>query len=119
MMKSADLGYRDDPTRLRRFDGSSVRRILPEREMAPRSVIILEVACDMPPERGFIHNDQVVQAFSTNGADPPFHVWALPRRPRSREHFDDVHALRLHPESPSIASLQNAKLVAESQNLHL
>ena len=102
MTKSADLGHRDDPTQLRRFDGSSVRRILPEREMTPRSVIIIEVACDMPPERGFIDDDQVVQAFSTNGAYHAFHVWALPRRPRSREHFDDVHVLRLHPEGVAI-----------------
>jgi hypothetical protein len=52
MMKPSDLGHRDDPTQLRRFVGSSVGRILPERKMTPRAVVVVEVAGDMPPQRG-------------------------------------------------------------------
>ena len=44
----------------------------------------------------------MVQAFSTNGADQPFHLWALPGRPRSREHFDDIHVRCLCPKGVAV-----------------
>lgn len=105
MMKAAHFGDRNDLAHLRRLHGSLIRRILPERKMAPRTVVIIEVRGHMPPERRLIHYDYMVQAFSTDGADQPFYVWALPGRSRSGEHFDDLHARRLRPEGDAIDAI--------------
>jgi len=105
IMKSTDLRHCDDPAHVRGLNGSSVRRVLPKRKMTARAVIIVEVASHMPPERGFIHDDYVAQAFAPNGADQGFDVGALPGRPRSRKNLADLHVCRVHPEGESINSV--------------
>jgi hypothetical protein len=49
MVEPADLGNRDDPTQLRRFNGSAVWSIFPKRKMTPRTVIVVEKE-DYPQE---------------------------------------------------------------------
>jgi hypothetical protein len=48
MVEPTDLGDRDDPTRLRRFNGSSVWSIFPKRKMTPRTLTVVEVGRDLP-----------------------------------------------------------------------
>jgi hypothetical protein len=71
MMKPADFGHRNDLAHLRRLHGPPIRGILLERKTTPRAMIIVKVAGHMPPERGLTHDDYMVQAFATNGADQP------------------------------------------------
>lgn len=48
MVEPADLGDRDDPTQLWRFNGSSVWSIFPKRKMTPGTVIVVEVGRNLP-----------------------------------------------------------------------
>ena len=80
MVKPADFRHGDNPAQFRRFNRSSVWTVLPKRKMTTRAVIIVQVAGDLPPERGLIHHDDVIQAFAANGTDQPFDIWALPGR---------------------------------------
>ena len=64
MVKPAHLGHGNNPSPLGRFNRSSVRRVLPKRKMTTRTVIVVQVAGHLPPERRFIHHDDVIQAFA-------------------------------------------------------
>jgi len=72
MVKPADLGHGDNPSPFRRFNLSSIRRVLPKRKMTSGTVIIVQVAGNLPPQRGLIQHENVIQAFTANGADQPF-----------------------------------------------
>ena len=56
----------------------------------------------MAPERDLIQDDHMVEAFSADRTDHPFHVWALPRRSESGENFVDFHAFRPRPKGGAI-----------------
>jgi len=105
MVKPAHLGHGNNPSPLGRFNRSSVRRVLPKRKMTTRTVIVVQVAGHLPPERGFIHHDDLIQAFAANGTDQPFDIWALPRRAWRREHFRDVHLGSQRPEGLAVHSI--------------
>ena len=79
IMKPAYFGNPKDDSHLRRLHGPSIWRILPKRKMTSRAVVILEIRMHVAPERALIHDDNMVQAFSTYGADEPFHIWARVR----------------------------------------
>ena len=64
MMESADCWLCNKPPQLRRFNHSPIRRILPEREMAARAVVIVEVTSNLPSERSLIHHDDVIQTLT-------------------------------------------------------
>ena len=102
MVKPADFGHGDNPSPLRRFNRSSVRRILPKRKMATTSVIIVEVRNHVAPERGLIQDYEVIGTLSANRADQPFDVWSLPWRAECGEHFVDFQSFSLRPESSTI-----------------
>ena len=44
MVQTADLGERNDPAEIGRFNGSCIRRILAERKVRPGNVIVAEIA---------------------------------------------------------------------------
>jgi hypothetical protein len=48
MVRPADPEHRDDPTKLRRFNGSSLWSIFPKRRMTTRTVIVVEVGRNLP-----------------------------------------------------------------------
>ncbi len=47
----------------------------------------------------------MVQAFSSDRANQPFHVTVLPGRMRSRQNFLNVHAANCRPESISVTTI--------------
>src|SRR4029453_15733070 len=112
MVKPTPLGPGNNPSPLGRFNRSSVWRVLPKRKMTTRTVIVVQVAGHLPPERGFIHHDDVIQAFSTNRTYQAFDIWALPRRAWRREHFRDLHLGSQPPEGLAVHSIPVPKHVA-------
>lgn len=60
MMKPAYFGKRKDLSHLRRLYGPAIRRILPERKVASRTVVIIKIRNQMAPERNLIQDDDVV-----------------------------------------------------------
>ena len=102
VMKPAYFGNPKDVSHLRRLHAPSIWRILPKRKMTSRAVVILQVRGHVASERELIHDDNMVQAFSTYGADEPFNIGALPGRSESGEHFADVQAFSLRPEGGAI-----------------
>ncbi len=53
--------------------------------MSSIMVIIFEVIPDQPTQMLFIHYNNMIQTFPSQGANQSFHIRILPRRPRSDE----------------------------------
>jgi hypothetical protein len=79
MMKIADFGNLHDHTHLRRLDWPPMRRILLEREVSSRRVIVREVARQDAAQVAFAQHEDVIQALAPDRADEPFREGVLPR----------------------------------------
>src|SRR5713101_1752683 len=99
VVQSANLGHCYHSSQLRWLDRPRFRRILLQRKMRPRLVIVVEITRQGSPQRGFAEDDYMVQTLAPNGTYHALHVGPLPRRSRSREHFLSVHVLYLLSES--------------------
>ena len=62
-----------------RLHGPRFRRVLTERQMCSRFVIVRHERPHMPVQRGFVDDDHVVQTFAPNRSDQAFNVGSLPR----------------------------------------
>ncbi len=69
MVESADLGQSNDAAVLGRLDGAWLGRILVEREVRPRAVIVAEVAVQPPTEVSLVEDDHVIEKLTADGAD--------------------------------------------------
>ncbi len=92
-MKSSDLRKRNYLTAVGRLDGPSVRRILPERQVRARPVVVGEVGTKDLSEMALVENNDVVQTISPDRADYPFDERILPWAPRRRHNLLDAHCL--------------------------
>ena len=72
MVQSANHRELNDPAELRRLDLSGVRRILAERKVRARSVVVAKVAAQESPQMVLVEDHHVVDAFSSDGADDAF-----------------------------------------------
>ena len=64
MMKTPDFGKRHDPARLRPLDSPPIRRILLEREVGSRPVIVREVERQDAAQVAFAQDEDMVQTFA-------------------------------------------------------
>ena len=71
-MKSSDLRKRNHLSAVGRLDGPSVGRILPERQVRARPVVVGEVGTKDLSEMALVENNDVVQTISPDRADYPF-----------------------------------------------
>ena len=89
MMQPADHREGDD---LASIDGLALavfRGVLAEREVGPRSVIVLEVVPQDAPQVLLSDHDDVVEAVPPKGPDHALAVWILPKGPRRGEDLLD------------------------------
>ena len=93
MMQATDFRNLHDSARVGEFDWPDIRRILVEREMRARPVIVGEVTDEGAAEMPFAQDQNVVQTLGSDGADEPFREGVLPWALRSGEDFTDSHAL--------------------------
>ena len=63
-MESADFGARHDPTDANRMDGARLGRVLGQREMRSRAVVIRDVRAKDPPEMPLVEDDDVVETLA-------------------------------------------------------
>ena len=102
-MKAANLGNRDDsPDSL---NLARIGRILVQRQMQSRTVVITEIRTKLTTQGFFVKYDYVVETFSTNGSDDALNVRTLPWRSRSAEDLLDAHHLDLFSEIASVDSI--------------
>src|SRR5215831_7992417 len=75
-----------------------LRRVLPQRKMRPGLVIVRKIRSQDSAQRTFVEHDHMIQALPAYGTNHALDVGSLPRRPRSRKHFPDLHASDLLSE---------------------
>jgi hypothetical protein len=94
MMRTPDVGNLHDPAASKGgLDRPHVRRILVEREMRARPVIIREVRDQRASQMPLAENDDMVQTLAPDRTDQALRERILPGASRSREHLSDAHPL--------------------------
>jgi hypothetical protein len=91
MVQATDLGNGHDRAECWRRDRPGVWRVLGEREMRSRLVIVREVPGQHARQSGFIHDDHVIEALASNGADDAPRIRVLPRRAWRGEDLMNPH----------------------------
>ncbi len=112
MVESADLGQGNDTAVLGRLDGAGRGRILVEREVRPRAVIVAEVAVQPPTEVSLVEDDHVVEKLTADGADHALGEGVLPRGAWCRNNLGDAHAFHPSPEFAAVDTVSIAEQVA-------
>ena len=102
MVEATDFANRDDLAEFRPLNWAAVGRILVEREVSTRPVIVREVASQGAAQVPFAKDEDVIQALAPDGADEPLREGVLPRAVRRREDFTDAHALHALPEHVTV-----------------
>ena len=102
MVEATDLANRDDLAEFRPFNRAAVGRILVEREVSTRPVVVREVASQGAAQVPFAKDEDVIQTLAPDGADEPLREGVLPWAVRRREDFTDAHALHALPEHVTV-----------------
>ena len=69
----------DNIAGFRRSYGTTARRILRQRPICSPRMIVIQIRRQKSLEMPFVENDDVVEQFPAQGADPAFHISVLPR----------------------------------------
>src|SRR5260370_33224706 len=69
VVKSTNLGYCEHSSQFRWLDRPRVRRVLVQRKMRPRLVIVGEITRQGSTQRGFSEDEHMVQTLAPNRAD--------------------------------------------------
>src|SRR5438105_10898626 len=79
VMQAADFRNLDHLTERRKLDRSADGRIFFERQMRTASFVVFEIILQNPAQPGLMENNDVIQAFATDGAHQSFRKGILPR----------------------------------------
>ena len=93
MMQAADFGNRDDRAEIRPLDWPAVGRVLVEREVSARPVIVREVARQGTAQVPFAEDEDVLQALASDRSDEPRPVPSNWPKKKSHERIDGISAL--------------------------
>src|SRR5207253_5274190 len=94
LMQAADFRNLDHLTERRKLDRSVDGRIFFERQMRTASFVVFEIILQNPAQPGLMENNDVIQAFATDGAHQSFRKGILPRRSRRSQDFPNAHRFR-------------------------
>src|SRR5437867_11844059 len=95
MVEATDFANRDDPAEFRPLNSPAVGRVLVERKVSTRPVVVREVASQGTAQVSFAKDEDVIQTFAPDGADKALRERILPWAVRRRQNFTDAHAV--HP----------------------
>jgi hypothetical protein len=98
MVEATDFANREDPAEFRPLNSPAVGRILVEREVSTRPVVVREVASQGAAQMSFAKDEDVIQTLAPDRADQPLREGVLPWAVRRRQDFTDAHALHALPE---------------------
>jgi hypothetical protein len=90
VVQAADQWNGDDAAQRGWRDRPRVRRVLRPREMRSRLVVVRHVPTQDANQSSFIHDDHVIEALASDGADEPLCIRVLPRRTRGGAEFLDA-----------------------------
>jgi len=79
MVQAADLRNRHGRPRLYRLNRAGDRGVLVQRQVSPRTLVVIEVGSKDSAKAGLIQNDHVIQALASDRADQSLDVSILPR----------------------------------------
>src|SRR5438093_438733 len=82
MVEATDFANRDDLAEFRPLNWAAVGRILVEREVSTRPVVVREVTGQEAAQVPFAKDDDVIQTLAPDGADEPLREGVLPRAVR-------------------------------------
>ena len=102
MMQAADFGNRDDRAELRPLDWPAVGRVLVEREVSARPVIVREVARQGTAQVPFAEDEDVIQTLASDRSDEPLGERILPWAVRRCQDFTDAHAIHAFAERMAV-----------------
>src|SRR5882672_7761920 len=111
MVEATDFANRDNPAEFRLLNWPAVGRILVERQVSARPVVVREVASQGTAEVLLAEDDDVIQTLTPNGADEALREGVLPRAVRRRQDFTDAHALEALAEHVTVDRVAVAKEV--------
>ena len=93
MVEATDFANWDDRAEFRPLNWAAVGRILVEREVSARPVVVREVAGEGAAQVPFAEDEDVIQTLASDRADEPLGERILPGAMRRRQDFTDAHAL--------------------------
>src|SRR5438132_8738474 len=102
MVEATDFANRDDPAEFRPLNSPATGRILVEREVSTRPVVVRKVASQGAAQVSFAKDEDVIQTLAPDGADQPLREGILPWAVRRRQDFTDAHALHALPEQVTV-----------------
>ncbi len=85
MVEATDFANRDNLAEFWPLNWAAVGRILVEREVSTRPVVVREVASQGATQVPFAKDDDVIQTLASDGADEPLREGVLPRAVRRCE----------------------------------
>jgi hypothetical protein len=112
MVEATDLRELDDLPVHRRLDRSGIWRVLVERQVGARAMVVANVSLQDPSQMILVENDHVVETFSPSGADDPFDVRVLPWRARCCPYLLDAKSTDASGEIVSIDAISVSNYVA-------
>src|SRR5260370_1369097 len=77
-MESTEKG--DGRERSSQLHGTAKRGVLSERKMGAGAIVIVGVGSEDPAQMGLAQDEDMIEAFSPDRADEPFHMPVLPGR---------------------------------------
>ena len=93
MVEATDFANRDNPAEFRLLNWPAVGRILVERQVSARPVVVREVASQGTAQVLFAEHKDMIQTLAPDGADEALREGVLPWAVRRRQDFTDAHAL--------------------------
>src|SRR5437867_570463 len=102
MVEATDFANRDDLAEFRPLNWAAVGRILVEREVSTRPVVVREVASQGAAQVPFAKNEDVIQTLAPDGADESLREGILPGAVSRREDFTYAHALHALAERVAV-----------------
>jgi hypothetical protein len=94
MVQSADLWSLHDRAESGWRDRPVLWRILHQREMSSRLVVVLQVATQDSRQADFVHDNHVIETLASDGTDDPLGVGVRPWGTRGGAKLLDAHATR-------------------------
>ena len=109
MMEAAHFRQRHDLAHAGRVDRSRLRRVLAQRQMSARPMVVGEVGLQDPVQVLLTEDNDVIEAFSTDRAHEAFGIWVLTStseipRPRMTFHPFLAALQRIHFQHRTMSS---------------
>jgi hypothetical protein len=98
VVQAADFGKLHDPPCREDLNRPEIGRVLVEREVCERLMVVGEVAGQDAVEVSLAEGEHVIQALVPDRPDEPLREGILPRAAGSGQDFLDTHALDALPE---------------------